>query len=83
MRRKDQHKPISLIIYEQFLHQYSFTKKLRSQTVGREKLGKILWYVKSKKKMLVKLKPQKAESKMIKKLIPYYFRPAVNFTNIL
>jgi len=43
--------------YKQLFHQYSFAKRLQSQTLIREKLRKTLSYEKPAIKMLVKLKP--------------------------
>jgi len=48
---------ISPTFYEQLLHQYSFAKKLQSQTVNREKLCTTLSYEKAARKMLVKVTP--------------------------
>ncbi len=50
-------KTISSTFYEQLLHWYSFAKKLKSQTVRREKLGIALLYQKGMSKMLMKLTP--------------------------
>jgi len=44
-------------ILEQLLCKYSFTKKLQSQIVTREKLCKTLLYEKVMRKMLMKLIP--------------------------
>jgi len=49
---------ISPTSYVQLLRQYSFTKKLQSQTVSREKLNKALSYKKVARKMLVKWTPE-------------------------
>jgi hypothetical protein len=48
---------ISPTFYEQLLRQFSFNKKLQSQTVNRGKLCKTLSYKKDGHKMLVKLTP--------------------------
>jgi len=47
----------SSTFYEQLLRRYSFTKKLQSKTVIREKLQEALSYKKVKFKMLMKLTP--------------------------
>ena len=48
---------ISSTFYKQFLCQYSFAKKLQSQTAIREKLSKSLSYKKGGSMMLMKLTP--------------------------
>jgi len=45
---------INILQYEQLLRQYSFDKKLESQTVIREKLCKALSYEKGSSKVLMK-----------------------------
>jgi hypothetical protein len=49
--------PISPAFYEQLLRQYSFVKKLQSQSEIREKLGKTLSYEKGARKLVVKWTP--------------------------
>jgi len=48
---------ISPTFYEQLFHQYSFAKKLQSQTVSREKPRKTNSNKKAACKMLMKLTP--------------------------
>jgi len=48
---------ITTTFYEQFLPRYSYTKKLWSQIVIREKLCKTLMYGKVERKMLMKMTP--------------------------
>ena len=48
---------ISPIFYKQLFRQYSFAKKIPTQTVSREKLLKSILYEKDARKMLVKLTP--------------------------
>ncbi len=53
----DKGKTTSSAFYEQRLSQYSFAKKLQSQTIIREGLCKDLSYKKDERKMLMKLTP--------------------------
>ena len=48
---------LSPILYMRLFHQFSFAKKLQTQTVRTEKLCEILPYEKAASKMLVKSKP--------------------------
>jgi len=48
---------ISSTFYKQLLLRYSFTKKLQSQIVIKEKLSETLSYEKVESKMLMKLTP--------------------------
>jgi len=51
------HESISPMFYEQLLRQYSFAKRIQSQTVSTKKLLKTLLYKKAGHKMLMKLTP--------------------------
>jgi len=48
---------MSSTFYDQLMHQYSFAKKIQSQTIIREMLRKALWYENVSSKMLMKLTP--------------------------
>jgi hypothetical protein len=54
---------ISPTFYEQLLRQNPFAKKLQTQIVSGEKLGKKLLYEKAARKILVKLTPGRLAGK--------------------
>ena len=54
-------------MYEQLLRQYSFAKRIQSQTVSTKKLLKTLLYKKAGHKMLVKLTPAREKERQSKK----------------